>query len=291
MNPNIPDADAALASFASGFAPDQRTLPLMLSRQAERFPERTLFRAGEVSWTFAQTRDVAAGMAARLSEAGLAPGDRVALVCGNGPALMQAYLGCAWAGIIAVPINTASRGAQLEHILRNCGARLAVVDAEFLAHVVATNGCGAPLERLWIVGETDLPIPSAYEAAPLPAPGAPAPAHPSRPGDTVAILYTSGTTGPSKGVCCPQAQYFWWAAHTAALLGLGDGETLADDAAALPHQCAQLVLSGAAHRFDARRREALLRIRFPALAPAPSRERDLSARRHGSDAAFAPRIA
>jgi crotonobetaine/carnitine-CoA ligase len=39
-----------------------------------------------------------------------------------------------------------------------------------------------------------------------------------QPGDLALILYTSGTTGPSKGVCCPQAQYFWWAVNTAALL-------------------------------------------------------------------------
>ena len=198
----------------------------MLARQADRHGDRLLFRTGETAWTFRQTREIAAGMAARLAGAGLRPGDRVAIVCGNGPALMQIYLGCAWAGIIAVPINTASRGAQLEHILGNCGARLAVVDAEFLAAVVATRGCGAPLDRLWIVGEPDLEVPSDYAVATLPAPGEPIPAHPSRPGETVAILYTSGTTGPSKGVCCPQAQYFWWAAHTAALLGLGDGEVL-----------------------------------------------------------------
>jgi crotonobetaine/carnitine-CoA ligase len=219
-------ADAAVARFAAEFAPAERTLPKMLARQAERFGDRTLFRSGGTAWSFRQTRDVAAGTAARLNEAGLAPGDRVAILCGNGPELMRIYLGCAWAGVIAVPINTASRGAQLEHILKNCGARLAVVDAELLGALLAAAASGAPLDRLWIVGRSGYEIPSAHAAAPLPDPSEPAPPFEARPGDTVAILYTSGTTGPSKGVCCPQAQYFWWAAHTAALLGLGASEVL-----------------------------------------------------------------
>jgi crotonobetaine/carnitine-CoA ligase len=39
-------------------------------------------------------------------------------------------------------------------------------------------------------------------------------------------LYTSGTTGPAKGVCCPQAQYFWWGANTGMLLELQDNDVM-----------------------------------------------------------------
>src|SRR3984957_15204419 len=180
------DADELFTRFAAEFAPAQRALPFMLARQADRHGDRLLFRTGETAWTFRQTREIAAGMAARLAGAGLRPGDRVAIACGNGPALMQIYLGCAWAGIIAVPINIASRGAQLEHLLCNCGARLAVVDAEFLGAVVATRGCGAPLDRWWIVGEAATDIPASFAAAALPEPGEPIAAHPAQPGDTVA---------------------------------------------------------------------------------------------------------
>jgi crotonobetaine/carnitine-CoA ligase len=220
-----PDADEALRAFAAAFAPQERTLPAMLTRQAARYPERILLRTGGVEWSFARGLEIAGGMAARLAEAGVRAGDRVAILCGNGPQILEAYLGCAWLGAVATPINVASRGAQLEHILGNCGARLGVVEAELAPQIFAAAR-EAPLRRLWIVGETPAEASPGFQVDPMPAPGAPAPPARSQPGDTVAILYTSGTTGPSKGVCCPQAQYFWWAAHTAALLGLGEGERL-----------------------------------------------------------------
>jgi len=49
---------------------------------------------------------------------------------------------------------------------------------------------------------------------------------PIKPSDLVAILYTSGTTGAAKGVCCPQAQFFWWGLYTGRALGIRAGDVL-----------------------------------------------------------------
>jgi crotonobetaine/carnitine-CoA ligase len=51
-------------------------------------------------------------------------------------------------------------------------------------------------------------------------------AEPMLPGDPFAVLYTSGTTGPSKGVICPHAQYYWWGANSAALLQVEPDDVL-----------------------------------------------------------------
>ena len=111
---------------------------------------------GGTTLTYAETCAAAAGYASALARAGTKAGDRVAIICGNRPALILDHLGCAWVGAVAVPINTASRGAQLEHILGNCGARIAVVDAELPAALAAVDPARISLERLWIVGEPDL---------------------------------------------------------------------------------------------------------------------------------------
>ncbi|WP_084302927.1 ATP-dependent acyl-CoA ligase [Bradyrhizobium sp. WSM2254] len=216
----------AWARAVTSFPPSDRILSTILTRQAERYGDRTLLVAGETRWTFAQTAAIAAASAQALVDAGIKPGDRVALMCSNRPEFLQVYLGCAWLGAIAVPINTALRGFQLSHIFRNSRPALLVVEAQF---VVAIESVEAGVElppRTWIVGAAADAIDARLSALPLPALGAAAPAAAVRPGDTVAILYTSGTTGPAKGVCCPQAQLFWWGIYSARALGVREGDVL-----------------------------------------------------------------
>ena len=124
-----------------------------------------------------------------------------------------------------MPINIASRGAQLHHVLANSGARLWVVESDLLAAVNSIDATGLAVETIWLVGEK----PSGSDRGatlPFPPAGEPVPKASLRPGDTLAILYTSGTTGPSKGVCCPHAQYFWWGVHSSELLEIVEGDTL-----------------------------------------------------------------
>lgn len=212
------------------FSPLERTLPKMLARQAERYGERRLIVIGGKTLTYIETFAAAAGYAGALAAAGVKSGDRIAIMCGNRAELLLTILGCGWLGAVAVPINTASRGAQLEHILWNCGARLMVIERGLASVLAPLARERIALEALWIVGDgegPDLPhlLPH-FKSGPFPEPAAGIPPHPVEPGDTFAILYTSGTTGLSKGVCCPHAQYFWWAFYTGELLGVGAADVL-----------------------------------------------------------------
>lgn len=66
---------------------------------------------------------------------------------------MEIVLGCGWLGAVVVPINTASRGLQLEHILRNCGARLLVAEAHLVDVVHALDVRDLALQTIWLIGE------------------------------------------------------------------------------------------------------------------------------------------
>jgi carnitine-CoA ligase len=215
-----------LPPLAGRFAPPERTLPKMLARQAERYAGRRLVTIGGRALTYADTLAAAAGYAGALADAGVKVGDRVAIMCGNRPEMLLTFLGCAWLGAITVPINTASRGAQLAHILGNCGARLLVIERELTPVLAALDRSGIAVEALWLVGQGDADDLPGFKSAPFPEPGVHMPPHPVEPGDTLAILYTSGTTGLSKGVCCPHAQYFWWGVYTSRLLGIGENDVL-----------------------------------------------------------------
>jgi len=216
-----------------------RTVPGLLAAQSARHPDRPLFRCGAQRWTVAQAASIAAGQAAALAAAGIARGDRVALFCTNRPEFMQVFLGCAWLGAIAVPINVACRGPQLRYYLANSGARLLVTERALLGELDEVEADTVALEAVWIVdahtalvqGETDpMPRPArgagAGRTVAMPGPATPIEAAVLSPGDTVAILYTSGTTGPSKGVCCPHAQLIAWGEHTARLLGVVEDDVL-----------------------------------------------------------------
>ncbi|MBS0339422.1 MAG: ATP-dependent acyl-CoA ligase [Proteobacteria bacterium] len=206
----------------------ERTLPRMLQRQAQLFGAQAALTIGDVRWTHAQAPANVARRAAMLERAGVRRGDRVALMCGNRIECLEAFLACGWMGAVAVPVNTAAMGPQIQYFLGNSGARLLVMEEPFIERLQTADLSQCALETIWVVGGDSNAI-GGVECVAYPDAAGAQPAEPADlgPGDLLAILYTSGTTGPSKGVTCPHAQFYWWGAHTARILGVGQGDVLA----------------------------------------------------------------
>ncbi len=265
--PASQEASMSADEILAAFPPAERTLPVMLQRQARRYGGARCSWPAMRAVSFDERRDIAARFAGTLAAAGIRPGDRVALMCGNRAEFIESFLGCAWLGAVAVPLNVAARGPQLTHYLQNSGARLLIIEAELLealAHVDTGRTCArahlADRRRRACSARAGCPrhpFPPRAEAI---APGA------DDPAQTLAILYTSGTTGPSKGVCCPHAQYFWWGFNGMRNLEIRARRRALHHAAAVPHQRARHVPSGAVIRRDARGRAALLRLALLAKA-------------------------
>ena len=146
---------------------------------------------GGVAWTYADMRREAARMAAALAGKGLEPGDRVAAQIEKSPRGLMLYLGTLMAGGIFLPLNTGYTTGELEYFLGDAEPAIVVCDPGKRDAIARIAG-GAQVETLDAAGHGTM-----AEAADA-ATGGFAPVARTRD-DLAAILYTSGTTGRSKG--------------------------------------------------------------------------------------------
>ncbi len=182
---------------------DATDLSSLLDARLEKDPDSEYL---DVCGTPLSARDVDATanrLASALAALGMRPGDRVATLLENSPDAVLAWWGIVRGGMVAVPINTAYKGAYLRHQLVDSGARVLVVESQFGERVAAVAGSIATLEHLVVTGEATLPPTPATEVHGWDAlleSGSPArPGVTVRPADLGTFIYTGGTTGPSKG--------------------------------------------------------------------------------------------
>jgi malonyl-CoA/methylmalonyl-CoA synthetase len=143
--------------------------------------------------SYAELRDASLRVAAKLGEAGLRRGDRLAIYAENRPGFVYAYLGGLRAGATVVTVNVLYRSSDLEHIIGDATPSVVCVSGQSAPHVAPRDG----------VAIVDLADVERWAHDPSVAPIADPPAV---DGDDVAVLiYTSGTTGRSKGAMLTHA--------------------------------------------------------------------------------------
>ena len=160
--------------------------------------ERVFLRQpGKPDLTYGAFAARAAGFAHALTGLGVDPGDRVAVQAEKCADVLALYAGCVMAGVVLLPLNTAYTPSELDYFVGNSGARVLVCDpdaAPALANMAASHG--AELFTLSAEGGTLCDL----------AEGAPTDFRivARSTDDLAAILYTSGTTGRSKGAMLSQ---------------------------------------------------------------------------------------
>ncbi|MER9638554.1 AMP-binding protein [Mesorhizobium sp. M0228] len=143
-------------------------------------------RSGDI--TYLALSGAADTVIANLEGAGLRRGDKVVVMMRNSPRSLAFIMALLKSGIVWVSANPALVGVQLAHVIRQVGASLIVCDP---AASPAIEACGAAA-RLGTMVVADASLP---QAAAKPWVG-----EMPEPSDLAAIMFTSGTTGPAKGV-------------------------------------------------------------------------------------------
>ncbi|MCH9672501.1 MAG: AMP-binding protein, partial [Gammaproteobacteria bacterium] len=186
------------------------TLPYTIKHQANRYGDRVFcsFHDGE-TLTFAGFDSETDALASGLVQLGVGPGDRVLMLGYNSKAFLLTWIATQKCGAIFVPINTELKGAFLEHQFRNAEPKVVFVDAELRPAFDTVSIADVPVQTTVVLGDSPaLPGTNRVEFAAVARTAARAEdIVPAATGDVCTIMYTSGTTGPSKGVLMPQGHF------------------------------------------------------------------------------------
>jgi carnitine-CoA ligase len=201
-------------SMSRSWEPDElaeinrwRVIPDRLRYWAHSEPGRRFFRCGGEWLTFGEVDAKTDAIAGGLSKLGIAKGERVAMMLPN---CEEAYLGTlalAKLGGIQVPVNPFLKGDFLRHQLADSGAKCLLSDGPGLAEAKRMRGGLPDLQHLVDVGGSE--VSGAVGFGALLDSGLPCPDNHLDARDTMAIMYTSGTTGLPKGCVLAQGYYMF----------------------------------------------------------------------------------
>ena len=175
-----------------------------LERSADVYPDKPAVVHGDLIYSYSDLRHRVNKLAGALKSAGVERGDRVAFLVPNIPPMLEGHYGPMRIGAVLVAINIRLSPREVAHILNHSGAKVLVFDSEFAPTVREALRDAKGVSTLVQVLDAapraeDVPGPD-YEAFLDSAPHGQYFVEPESELDTIAINYTSGTTGLPKGV-------------------------------------------------------------------------------------------
>jgi crotonobetaine/carnitine-CoA ligase len=196
---------------------EEMTVARVLAKAVANCPDRAWLVTDDRRVTYSEMDAASNRLARGFAEIGIEPGETVLLMLPNTVDHVTVFCALAKLGAVQVPVNTAYRGTILSHVMNDSGATTIIVDRQFLDRVAFVAAGLENLERLVLYSEDagdggglDLPVELAgrFEALDFESlhAGSDAPlADGPRYHDLIAVMYTSGTTGRSKGVMMTHA--------------------------------------------------------------------------------------
>ena len=169
------------------------TLHALLDMRAEADPDHVFTICDDGTLTYGELAERSRAVAAHLHAAGVRPGERVMLMMEGSRAYLEIWFGLSRLGATEAPMNPAYKGALLTQLIETSDARVAILAEPFRQQFAEALPAGA--SDYVLLAPSDLAGP---------APGGDAPNVDVAPTDIACVIFTSGTTGPSKGVMVSQ---------------------------------------------------------------------------------------
>ena len=212
--------------------PEDQSVGRILGIRANAAPDAPFIHSDRRTLTYGEADLESNRLANAAAALGIERGSAVLVMMPNVVEFIALWLGLGKLGAIQVPVNTAYRGAILAHVINDSAADTLIVEEGFLERVAEVAPKLGHLRRLIVFGKgggtTDMPGALAglerldfgilTEGAETPLPDLPA-YH-----DLKAVMYTSGTTGPSKGVMISHRHAYTYAHGNLELMELEPGD-------------------------------------------------------------------
>ncbi len=197
----------------------QRTIAAAYRRALATRPDSPALIDATGEWSFAQSFEHAMRIAGGLRALGTGHQQPVAVMLDNSARAAITICAVTLGGMIEVPVNTTFRGEFLAHVLRNSHAETLVIEDHYLERIERIAPSLAHLRQIVVAGSATAPGAHAlssrftlHDLSELEQ-SAPASPHDAAPEELFAYMYTSGTTGPSKGVRMPHPQAYTMASR------------------------------------------------------------------------------
>lgn len=192
----------------------QRTFSHALIAQAARHGDKPLLKFEASVFSYAEALAISRRLAGALQRHGLGRGNHVALLMNNHPNMLWTMFACALLGVVVVPINAAAKGSLLAYFLRHSRSVALIADADLLPSAAPLLADIPVIRQIIVHGASEAAslqsLPGRIDRLDLDAllqtDAAPFEGDDAKFSDVQMIMYTSGTTGPSKGVMCTHAQ-------------------------------------------------------------------------------------